>query len=122
MIKKEDLEKSTRKILAQIKGKKLEDATKAIEQFKADLMTNVEELEDALAASRKAMKDVELMSKFIDKSTTLEANGAAAGNSVRDQLKELNPKVNLGVASFIADRARETFGNRQKPKIVPEEG
>ena len=118
MIKKENLEKTTDKILALIETKKYEQATQAIAELNADLQANKEELEVTLAATRKAAKDSDLMMKFIDKSTKLEANGLSAGTSVREKLKGLNPNVRLGASSFIADRAKEAFGNRRKPTTV----
>lgn len=123
MIKKEDLEKSTSKVFALIKGKKYDAASEAIKELQKGMEDNIEELEDALTASRKAMKDVGLMAKFIDQAVTFEANGmSAGGTSMRDQLKELDPRVSLGFSSFVVDRAKEAFGTRRKSKIVPEEG
>ena len=123
MIKKEDLEKSTSKVFALIKGKKYNEAAQAIEQLQCDMEDNIEELEDAFVASRKAMKDLSMMSKFIDQAITLEANGmSAGGTSMRDQLKELDPRVSLGFSSFIINRAKETFGTRRKSKVVLEVG
>jgi len=119
IILKEDLLKRVKEALDLIKASDYEKAQAILERLKKDSEANVIATNELLDFSEKTVKDVDMMTKFVEEKIKLGIDDL----SIEQQLKQLDPRIDttndpdeqrISLFATLKESFKGSFGKRHK--------